>query len=130
MIEALLYYLPLGALAGTLAGMLGIGGGLVIVPALAITFKVQGFEPSVIMPLALGTSLLTIVVTSLSSIRTHHQHGASGAVAACYSFGRWGYSGGTVRCFFSRSACKRLAAKDLRGICIAGCAADRFGVAT
>ncbi len=76
MIEALLYYLLLGALAGTLAGMLGIGGGLIIVPALVIAFKVQGFDPSVIMHLALGTSLATIVVTSLSSIRIHHQHGA------------------------------------------------------
>ena len=76
MIEALLYYLLLGAVAGTLAGMLGIGGGLIIVPALVIAFEMQGFKASIIMHLALGTSLATIVVTSLSSIRTHHQHGA------------------------------------------------------
>ncbi len=76
MIEALLYYLLLGALAGTLAGMFGIGGGLIIVPVLAFIFKAQGFDPGVIMHLALGTSLATIVVTSLSSIRTHHQYGA------------------------------------------------------
>ncbi|MCF6322862.1 MAG: sulfite exporter TauE/SafE family protein [Gammaproteobacteria bacterium] len=74
--EALLYYLLLGIVAGTLAGMLGIGGGLIIVPALVIIFKAQGFDPSIIMHLALGTSLATIVVTSLSSIRTHHQRGA------------------------------------------------------
>ena len=76
MIEALLYYLLLGAVAGTLAGLLGIGGGLIIVPVLALTFEMQGFDAAIIMHLALGTSLATIVVTSLSSIRTHHQHGA------------------------------------------------------
>ncbi len=76
MIEALLYYLLLGAVAGTLAGMLGIGGGLIIVPALAFTFETQGFDEAIIMHLALGTSLATIVVTSLSSIRTHHHHAA------------------------------------------------------
>lgn len=76
MIEALFYYLLLGAVAGTLAGMLGIGGGLIIVPVLVFTFEAQGFDPAIIMHLALGTSLATIVVTSLSSIHTHHQHGA------------------------------------------------------
>jgi len=76
MIEALPYYLLLGAVAGMLAGMLGIGGGLIIVPVLAFTFKAQGFDEEIIMHLALGSSLATIVVTSLSSIRTHHLHGA------------------------------------------------------
>jgi len=76
MIEALLYYLLLGAVAGTLAGLLGIGGGLIIVPVLAFSFEAQGFDAAIIMHLALGTSLATIVVTSLSSIRTHHRHGA------------------------------------------------------
>lgn len=76
MIEMLPYYLLLGCVAGTLAGMLGIGGGLIIVPALAFTFEAQGFDESIIMHLALGSSLATIVVTSLASIRTHHRHGA------------------------------------------------------
>ncbi len=76
MIEALGYYLLLGAVAGTLAGMLGIGGGLIIVPVLAFTFEAQGFDEAIIMHLALGTSLATIIVTSLSSIRTHHRHAA------------------------------------------------------
>lgn len=76
MIEAALIYLLLGAVAGTLAGLLGIGGGLIIVPVLAFTFEAQGFDAAIIMHLALGTSLATIVVTSLSSIRTHHRHGA------------------------------------------------------
>jgi len=76
MIEALLYYLLLGVVAGTLAGMLGIGGGLIIVPVLAFTFEAQGFDSAIVMHLALGTSLATIVVTSLSSIYTHQRHAA------------------------------------------------------
>ncbi len=76
MIEALLYYLLLGAVAGTLAGLLGIGGGLIIVPALALAFETQGFEGGLIMHLALGTSLATVVITSLSSVYTHQRHSA------------------------------------------------------
>jgi len=66
-------YLALGALAGTLAGLFGIGGGLVIVPALVFAFTLQGLEPAVLTHLAVGTSLATILFTSLSSIRTHHR---------------------------------------------------------
>ena len=69
-------YAALGLFAGLLAGLMGIGGGLVIVPVLAGLFAMQGFSDSVIMPLALGTSLATIVFTSLSSLRAHHRHGA------------------------------------------------------
>ena len=69
-------YLMVGAIAGLLAGMLGVGGGLVIVPVLVYLFTLQGFDSSVIMHLAIGTSLATIVLTSLSSIRAHHQRGA------------------------------------------------------
>jgi len=71
-----LIYLALGAFAGTLAGMLGVGGGLVIVPVLAWVFLGFGFDGSVIMHLAVGTSLATIVFTSVSSVRAHHQRGA------------------------------------------------------
>lgn len=70
-----LSYLLLGALAGTLAGLFGIGGGLVIVPVLVYSFELQGLSPEVLTHLAVGTSLATIVVTSLSSIRTHHSKG-------------------------------------------------------
>ncbi|MDH5483643.1 MAG: sulfite exporter TauE/SafE family protein [Gammaproteobacteria bacterium] len=72
----LLIYLAVGAIAGLSAGLLGIGGGLVIVPALAIVFQHQGIPPGIIMPLALGTSLSTIVFTSIASIRSHQQHRA------------------------------------------------------
>lgn len=73
---ALFGYLLVGVLAGLLAGMLGVGGGLVIVPVLVYLFMQQGFDSTVIMHLAIGTSLATIVLTSLSSIRAHHQRGA------------------------------------------------------
>jgi len=76
LIAITLLYLLLGALAGTLAGLFGIGGGLVIVPVLIFSFGLQGFSPDVAAHLAVGTSLATIVFTSVSSIRTHHQHGA------------------------------------------------------
>jgi len=69
-------YLALGAAAGTLAGMLGVGGGLVIVPVLAWVFLGLDFTPEVIMHLAVGTSLATIVFTSISSVRAHHRRGA------------------------------------------------------
>lgn len=69
-------YLLLGAFAGTLAGLFGIGGGLIIVPVLIFSFGLQGFSPEIAAHMAVGTSLATIVFTSLSSIRTHHGHGA------------------------------------------------------
>lgn len=68
-------YLALGALAGTLAGLFGIGGGLVIVPVLIFSFGLQGVDPEVAAHLAVGTSLATIVFTSISSVRSHHARG-------------------------------------------------------
>ncbi len=73
---ALFLYALTGALAGLSAGLLGIGGGLIIVPVLAGLFSYQGIHPDIIMHLALGTSLSTIIITSLSSIRSHQQHQA------------------------------------------------------
>jgi len=72
----LLLYLVLGAFAGVMAGLLGVGGGLIIVPALAWIFRGQGMNDAIIMHLAIGTSLATIVVTSISSVRAHHRRGA------------------------------------------------------
>ncbi|MEH6649682.1 MAG: sulfite exporter TauE/SafE family protein [Motiliproteus sp.] len=68
----LLSYLILGACAGTIAGLFGIGGGLIIVPVLVFSFELQGMSPEVLTHVAVGTSLATIVVTSISSIRSHH----------------------------------------------------------
>ncbi|TNF36098.1 MAG: sulfite exporter TauE/SafE family protein [Gammaproteobacteria bacterium] len=74
--DVLALYLLLGAFAGTMAGLLGIGGGLIIVPALAAIYVSQNLPGDIIMHLALGTSLATIVITSISSVRSHHRHQA------------------------------------------------------
>jgi uncharacterized membrane protein YfcA len=71
----LLTYLLTGTFAGILAGLLGIGGGLVIVPALAMLFAQQGFAPDAIMHFAVGTSLATIIPTSISSLLAHNRRG-------------------------------------------------------
>jgi len=74
--EWLLAYLTLGAIAGFLAGLFGVGGGLVLVPVLLLLFDAQHFPSEHVMHLALGTSMATILFTSLASMRKHHQHGA------------------------------------------------------
>ncbi len=76
MFELLPIYLVLGVLAGTTAGLLGLGGGVIIVPALYMVFSAQGLPIESVMHMAIGTSLATIVFTSMSSIYTHHQQGA------------------------------------------------------
>jgi len=76
MFEVALIYLLLGAFAGIVAGLLGVGGGLIIVPVLVAVFQLQSFDPQIVMQLALGTSLATIVFTSLSSVFAHHRRGA------------------------------------------------------
>jgi len=72
----ILTYLAVGAFAGLLAGLFGIGGGMVIVPVLVITFESLGFSHDVLTHMAVATSLASIVFTSVSSVRTHHQKGA------------------------------------------------------
>ena len=75
-LSTVLLYLALGAFAGVMAGLLGVGGGLIIVPVLAWIFHGRLINDAIVMHLAIGTSLATIVVTSLSSVRAHHRHGA------------------------------------------------------
>lgn len=65
-----------GSFAGFMAGMLGIGGGILIVPVLVFLFRYQGVDADIIMHMAIGTSLATIVMTSISSIREHQAHDA------------------------------------------------------
>jgi uncharacterized membrane protein YfcA len=74
--EFWLLYLLTGIFAGFLAGLLGVGGGLVIVPVLTFIFTAQHFPASHILHIALGTSLASILFTSMSSLRAHHAHGA------------------------------------------------------
>jgi uncharacterized membrane protein YfcA len=71
-----LAYLALGLAVGFFAGLLGIGGGLMIVTALVFMFGAQGFPPDNLLHVALGTSITSIVFTSLSSVRAHQQHRA------------------------------------------------------
>ncbi|OGA17849.1 MAG: hypothetical protein A3I63_06805 [Betaproteobacteria bacterium RIFCSPLOWO2_02_FULL_66_14] len=68
-------YLLTGAAVGFLAGLLGIGGGMVMVPALVFIFTAKGFPVAQIMHLSLATGIATIVFTSIASVRAHHAHG-------------------------------------------------------
>lgn len=72
----LLIYPVFGAIAGVIAGLLGVGGGIVVVPALVFIFAAQGLPAEHIMKMALGTSLGAICFTSISSFRAHHKRGA------------------------------------------------------
>lgn len=72
----IIIYLLVGAFAGLIAGLLGAGGGLIIVPVLVFIFQGQSVASEVIVHLAIGTSLATIAITSISSMRAHHRHGA------------------------------------------------------
>jgi len=105
-------YLGAGALAGVLAGVFGIGGGLIIVPALTYAFAHQHVSPEISMHLAIGTSLATIAVTGASSAFGHIQRGSVrrdwfllllpglvvGAVAGVFVAGR--LSGGALGTLF------------------------------
>lgn len=65
-----------GLVGGTVAGLLGVGGGIVLVPVLYQTLGILGVDESVRMPLAVGTSLATIIPTSIRSTLSHHGKGA------------------------------------------------------
>jgi len=69
-------FVLLGAIVGLLAGLLGIGGGMTMVPFLTIIFTHEGFPPDHIVHKAVATSTATIMFTSISSAREHHRHGA------------------------------------------------------
>lgn len=68
--------LVIGALTGVLAGLFGVGGGILLVPAFFYVFSMLGFDSPQLMQLCLGTSLATIMVTSLRSVMAHHKKGA------------------------------------------------------
>jgi uncharacterized membrane protein YfcA len=61
--------LLMGAAGGFAAGLLGIGGGMVLVPFITMIFTAQGFAPALVVHMAIATSLATILFTSLSSVR-------------------------------------------------------------
>ncbi len=68
--------LVIGAFAGVLAGLLGVGGGIVLVPAFFYAFKTLGYGGPQLMQMCLATSLATIIVTSLRSVLSHNKKGA------------------------------------------------------
>ena len=71
-----LVILAIGALAGVLAGLLGVGGGIVLVPAYFYAFRALGYGGEDLMRICVATSLATIIVTSLRSLQSHHRKGA------------------------------------------------------
>ncbi len=75
MIEVFLSCLALGTIVGFLAGLFGIGGGLIIVPSLVYLLPMAGVTPENLMSAALGTSFSTIVITAFSSAQRHHKLG-------------------------------------------------------
>ncbi len=66
----------IGALAGVVAGLLGVGGGIVLVPAFFYAFGALGYSGPQLMQVCLATSLATIIVTSIKSARAHNRRGA------------------------------------------------------
>lgn len=72
----ILLYLMLGAVAGTIAGLFGLGGGIIIVPVLVLTFSWLGFAPEHLAHLAVATSMATIIITASSATLAHHKLGA------------------------------------------------------
>ncbi len=75
-IAELATYLGVGAIVGFFAGLLGIGGGIIIVSTLALIFAAHGFRADYLMHLAIGTSLAAIAAGAFASFRTHHRLGA------------------------------------------------------
>ena len=66
----------LGLITGFLAGLLGIGGGMVMVPFLTMMLGDRGVSPDLAVKMAIATSMGTIIFTSISSVRAHHKKGA------------------------------------------------------
>ncbi len=98
LIQLVLLLAAAGVAAGVLAGLLGVGGGIVLVPVLDLAFGAAGVPEAVRMHLAVGTSLASIVPTALSSARAHWRRGGvdpavalswSPAIAAGASLGAW-----------------------------------------
>ncbi|MGB7318206.1 MAG: sulfite exporter TauE/SafE family protein [Planktotalea sp.] len=76
LVQMLVLLLLTGAVAGVLAGLLGVGGGIVLVPAFFYVFSALGFEGPQLMQMCLATSLATIIVTSVRSVLSHNKKGA------------------------------------------------------
>ena len=71
-----LAYLATGAFSGFFAGLLGIGGGLIMVPILVFVLEAEGIPGAHVLHLALGTSMAAIAFSAAAGVRAHHAHGA------------------------------------------------------
>ena len=76
LIQMGLLLMVIGAFAGVLAGLLGVGGGIVLVPAFFFAFQTLGYDGPQLMQMCLATSLATIMVTSVRSVKSHNEKGA------------------------------------------------------
>ncbi|WP_298804521.1 sulfite exporter TauE/SafE family protein [uncultured Lentibacter sp.] len=76
LLQMLAVLMAIGAVAGVLAGLLGVGGGIILVPAFFYTFQMLGYDGPQLMQVCLATSLATIVVTSVRSVLSHNKKGA------------------------------------------------------
>ncbi|MGJ9418312.1 sulfite exporter TauE/SafE family protein [Massilia sp. CMS3.1] len=72
----ILALLAMGAFGGFAAGLLGIGGGMIMVPFITMVLTARDVPEALVVHMAIATSLATIMFTSLSSVRAHHKHGA------------------------------------------------------
>ena len=68
--------LLMGLISGFLAGLLGIGGGMIMVPFITLIMSARGVSPDLSVKMAIATSMAAIVFTSISSVRAHHKRGA------------------------------------------------------
>lgn len=76
LLQMLVFLMAIGAFSGVLAGMLGVGGGIVLVPGYFYMFSALGYDGPQLMQVCLATSLATIIVTSMRSLSGHHKKGA------------------------------------------------------
>lgn len=96
----------IGAFAGVLAGLLGVGGGIVLVPAFFYAFSGLGYDNASLMQICLATSLATIVFTSVRSVQSHNKKGAVD----------WGILRGWATGIAMGSAIGVVAATELRSV--------------
>ncbi len=76
LVEMAILLLVIGAFAGVISGLLGVGGGIVLVPAFFYAFTALGYDSPQIFQICVATSLATIVVTSVRSVLSHNRKGA------------------------------------------------------
>ena len=74
MFSIFLLYFAVGAVAGLAAGLFGVGGGVIIVPALIYAFSMQAMPVEILTHMAVGTSLAIICISSISSVLAHHKN--------------------------------------------------------